>query len=148
LYDVDILKTFKEVGIAISQGSFGEVRTTCPHCSVNRKNSHDKCLAVNVSQGVWHCHHCGWTDKLWRPDYRLPSLPRRVSPASVAHATPPPDDVERRRERLKALWREARPVTAADAAGRYLRLDTAFVKEAPAGDKMVVRRMLEVRPCQ
>lgn len=36
-------------------------RTTCPKCSQDRKKQNDKCLAVSVDEGIWYCHHCGYT---------------------------------------------------------------------------------------
>ena len=42
----------------------GETRTTCPECSHTRKKNSEKCLSVNVTEGVWNCHHCGWKGSL------------------------------------------------------------------------------------
>ncbi len=59
------MKTFRDFGIEIDEGSGDEnVRTTCPQCSPGRHKSYEKCLSVNVRQGVWYCHHCGWTGGL------------------------------------------------------------------------------------
>jgi twinkle protein len=38
----------------------GEQKTTCPKCSDSRKNKSDPCLSVNVTDGIWNCHNCGW----------------------------------------------------------------------------------------
>jgi twinkle protein len=57
------LKTFADYGIEVSGGS-GEVSTTCPKCSHDRKKKSAKCLSVNVDEGVWYCHHCQWTGSL------------------------------------------------------------------------------------
>ena len=54
------MKTFADYGIKVSGGS-GETTTTCPQCSHARKKKNDKCLSVNLNEGVWCCHHCGWT---------------------------------------------------------------------------------------
>ena len=51
--------TFEENGIYVNATS-GEVKTQCPKCSTSRKKSSDPCLAVNIDEGVWFCHHCGW----------------------------------------------------------------------------------------
>lgn len=54
------MKSWAELGISIPPGASGEIRTLCPECSSKRqKNSKDKCLAVNLTENVWHCHHCG-----------------------------------------------------------------------------------------
>ncbi len=41
----------------------GELKTLCPQCSKERKNKRDKCLSVNVTDGVFNCHHCQWGGK-------------------------------------------------------------------------------------
>lgn len=38
--------------------STGQIKTTCPACSPERKNKKDRCLSVNVAKGVAKCHHC------------------------------------------------------------------------------------------
>lgn len=42
------------------------MRTTCPSCSASRRKARVRCLAVNVTEGVWHCHHCGESGGLAR----------------------------------------------------------------------------------
>lgn len=54
------MKTFADYGIKVSGGS-GETTTTCPQCSHSRKKKNAKCLSVNLDEGVWYCHHCGWS---------------------------------------------------------------------------------------
>jgi twinkle protein len=54
--------TFEKFGIRVS--GTGQVRTVCPECSTSRKKKNDPCLAVNVDQGTWFCHHCGWAGGL------------------------------------------------------------------------------------
>lgn len=41
-------------------------KTTCPTCSELRKPEHrkDKCLSVNVAEGVFNCHNCGFAGKV------------------------------------------------------------------------------------
>jgi twinkle protein len=58
------MTSFRELGIEIATGATGEIRTICPQCSGRRKKSRDKCLAVNISEGVYFCHHCGWSGGL------------------------------------------------------------------------------------
>ena len=50
----------REHGIEIPSGSTGQVRTKCPSCSPTRHKTWDKCLSVNVEEGTWFCHHCGF----------------------------------------------------------------------------------------
>lgn len=46
-----------------------EQRTTCPQCSHERKKKTDKCLAVNVHERTWFCHHCAWSGALSSGNY-------------------------------------------------------------------------------
>lgn len=77
------MKTLADYGIQIPHGRSGEVDTTCPQCSSQRKKKTARCLSVNADKGTWHCHHCGWAGGLhegekrfeapWRkPVYRKP----------------------------------------------------------------------------
>lgn len=89
------MKTFADFNIDIPAGRSGNVRTTCPECSHQRRKSKVKCLSVDTEEGVWCCHHCGWGGTLkqgshrhelhWqKPKYRKPkpkpetSLPEKV----------------------------------------------------------------------
>jgi twinkle protein len=94
------MRTFAEFGIEISGSRGGEVRAICPRCSPSRKRTHqrEKDLAVNTDEGIWNCHHCGWSGSLadtsdaWRdrppirPVYTRPKPPTEsdgILPASV-----------------------------------------------------------------
>lgn len=78
------MKTFLDFGIQVTAGAGGEVSTTCPQCSQSRRKKNAKCLRANVDEGVWLCHHCGWSGSLkeggkrsmvdhWqKPKYRKP----------------------------------------------------------------------------
>lgn len=81
------MKTFTDYGISIPHGRTGEVQTTCPQCSESRRKKNAKCLSVNVDDGVFVCHHCGWAGCLksgedrkananwWKPKaYRKPEF--------------------------------------------------------------------------
>lgn len=57
-----MLKTFADFGIEVH--GHGEVYTTCPQCSPQRKKRKAKCLSVNTDKEVWICHHCGWRGSL------------------------------------------------------------------------------------
>ena len=54
-------ETFLDHGIEVSNKS-GQVKVKCPQCGPGRKPQNMKLtpLSVNVDDGVWHCHHCGW----------------------------------------------------------------------------------------
>jgi len=47
------------LGIRLRRRS-GQEKTTCPQCSENRRNKKEPCLSVNITEGTYNCHHCGW----------------------------------------------------------------------------------------
>ena len=50
---------FQELGI-YPKGNYEEQKVKCPECSHKRKNKGDKSLSINLSKGLYNCHHCGW----------------------------------------------------------------------------------------
>ena len=75
----------KDHGVIVPAGATGEMRTTCPQCSGSRRKSSEPCLAVNVEDEVFFCHHCGFanptgSDKVYkRPQYKAKlDLPAKV----------------------------------------------------------------------
>ena len=54
------MKTFHDFGIDVGNKSTGKIKTQCPKCSNTRKNKRDKCLSVDLDQGLFNCHNCGW----------------------------------------------------------------------------------------
>lgn len=52
----------------------GEQKTTCPKCSHDRKHKSDPCLSVNVYEGIYNCHNCGWHGAIKLPvkEYKRP----------------------------------------------------------------------------
>jgi twinkle protein len=53
------MKSWADLGISLPASATGEVDTTCPFCSAQRKKKHARCLSVNVELGTFLCHHCG-----------------------------------------------------------------------------------------
>ena len=47
------------LGIRLRKRS-GQEKTICPQCSAGRRKKTDPCLSVNISQGDYNCHNCGW----------------------------------------------------------------------------------------
>ena len=52
--------TLTDNGINTKGRTEGQFKTTCPKCSENRKKKKELCLSVNIDEGIWNCHHCGW----------------------------------------------------------------------------------------
>ncbi len=74
---------FQDYGIHI-QGSGKEIRVICPQCSPTRKKKTEKCLAVNTIEGVFFCHHCGWSGGLNRKDHKpIPYEKKQALPENV-----------------------------------------------------------------
>lgn len=78
------MKSFSDFRIELPNTASGNVRTTCPECSSQRKKKNVKCLSVNADDGTWICHHCGWAGGLkqrlqhlplhWqKPEWRTPA---------------------------------------------------------------------------
>ena len=47
------------LGIPITKTS-GTDKTLCPKCSASRKNKKEKCLSINIDEGIFNCHNCGY----------------------------------------------------------------------------------------
>lgn len=80
------MKRFEDFGIEII-GTGPQIYTTCPQCRESRRKKNSKCLSVNLENGIWNCHHCGWSGSLkfgddknsrpfaWKPKtYRKPEF--------------------------------------------------------------------------
>lgn len=53
------MATWDELGIEI-RGTRTLQKVKCPACSHTRRNKADKSLSVNVGEGLYNCHNCGW----------------------------------------------------------------------------------------
>ena len=58
------MTSFYDFGIDVKGRTNGQFKTVCPKCSPERRNKKDPCLSVNISEGVWNCHHCAWNGSL------------------------------------------------------------------------------------
>jgi twinkle protein len=106
------VKTYSDYGIDAPLGGSGEYRTACPQCEPGRKHKGEKPLAVNLTEGVWHCHHCDWRGALPKADYRQPPEVTQ-KPAGTVNAQPlTPDDYR---------WLEARGISPTTAGIFQLR---------------------------
>lgn len=61
--DMANARTWADFGIDAPPGR-GNVTTTCPKCSASRKKKSVRCLSLNLDEGLWNCHHCGWSGSL------------------------------------------------------------------------------------
>jgi len=85
------MKTFEDYAIPVPPHASGNIKTICPQCSATRKNPRDKCLSVNVTEGIFVCHNCDWRGSL-REAGDYPTGPRRSAPKVYAkpEAVPEP----------------------------------------------------------
>jgi twinkle protein len=58
------MDTFEAHGIRVPHGATGNIKTTCPRCSPERRKQSDPCLSVDIERGLYHCHHCEWSGSL------------------------------------------------------------------------------------
>lgn len=84
-----------DLGIDLRGRTSGEIKTTCPQCSAGRKKPHDPCLSVNIGEGLYHCHNCGWRGRVGgaRDAYGSPIRPpqrhyTRPEPAAAGRPLP------------------------------------------------------------
>lgn len=53
---------WEKYGIKVPYGRNGRnYKTTCPQCSATRTNPHDRSLSCNLENGLFKCHHCGFS---------------------------------------------------------------------------------------
>lgn len=81
---MSVATTFRDYGIkGVDPNLHSQQHTTCPECSHDRKKQNEKCLSVNIIDGTWYCHHCGWAGALRKDTARRRELPDFVS--SLGH---------------------------------------------------------------
>jgi twinkle protein len=78
--------SFEEVGIYLRSTS-GQEKTKCPECSPTRRKQSDPCLSVNIDEGIWKCHHCGWKGSLNKKNDTY------IPPPPIVKPKPPKTDI-------------------------------------------------------
>ena len=63
---------FRDLGIQL-KGNRNQQKVMCPNCrKLGKENYKDTCLSVNISEGIYNCHKCGWNGKVkQQKDYIL-----------------------------------------------------------------------------
>lgn len=113
--DYAIAARLEALGIDVHGHTSGDVKCVCPECSHTRRNKADRCLSVNVDEGVWLCHHCGYSgtvagggdtygavpkaERFKRPDYQ---------PAADTALDPKPAKWLTERGITQAVWERNR----------------------------------------
>jgi twinkle protein len=62
-----MIQQLRSLGINVRDGQRGNVKVVCPKCSDSRKHKSDPCLSVDVAEGIWNCHNCGWKGSIKTP---------------------------------------------------------------------------------
>lgn len=73
-------RTWADYGIDLADTASGEIDTTCPECSAQRRKKRARCLSVNADKQTWICHHCGWSGGLSEQPQRHPPHWQRPPP--------------------------------------------------------------------
>lgn len=56
-----MIDNFRNVGIE-PKGNRSEQKVTCPNCvKLGKTNIKDTCLSINLTEGLYNCHKCGWS---------------------------------------------------------------------------------------
>lgn len=64
------MNDYERLGIIIPFGrTSGNVKTKCPRCSDRRSNKKDKSLSVNLNEGLYNCHYCGWSGSINQKEF-------------------------------------------------------------------------------
>jgi len=73
--EAEIGVTFAEVGIEFPASSYSgrDIKTRCPECSESHSwsNRNHRDLSVNIEDGVWNCHRCGYSGSLKSEAHKL-----------------------------------------------------------------------------
>ncbi len=93
--------SFINHGINTNASGQEQQRTTCPKCTPDRRKQHLKDLSVNLFDGTWFCHHCGWKGGLNGKNTSMP-INKLIQPKKKVEYVRPttpidyniPDDVQ------------------------------------------------------
>lgn len=85
-----MINELQQLGIELKGRTRGEYKTTCPQCSKSRKNSKDPCLSVNIDEGVFNCHNCGWSGTVKKYEKKKeyvkpPARLEKLKPATIEY---------------------------------------------------------------
>jgi len=71
-----------DLGIKLTRRG-GQEKTKCPQCHDGRKNKTDRSLSVNITEGTYNCHNCGWTGRVSNLDRKREKKYYEKPPADV-----------------------------------------------------------------
>jgi len=65
-------------GIDLRKHTSGSIKTLCPECAETRKHKKDPSLSVDIDEGMYNCHNCGWKGRVFEKKVKeyVKPLPR------------------------------------------------------------------------
>lgn len=76
------------------KGNRNEQKVVCPNCiKLGKTNIKDTCLSINLTDGLYNCHKCGWSGKVGKKEfkkefmqipYKIPQRPNITKLSEVA----------------------------------------------------------------
>jgi twinkle protein len=63
--DLTNYQLLENLGIELKGKRSGQVKVLCPSCSSTRKNKRDPSLSVDIGEGLYNCHHCGFKGRVF-----------------------------------------------------------------------------------
>jgi twinkle protein len=132
-------KSWAELNIDVNMSGPTEQDAICPKCSPTRKKSKARPLGVNLSTGLFYCHHCGrkgsqltgWDDETdWRP-------PSGVGPKPKEYQAPKP--LPERSADQKAAdwwlnWWKDRGISVATLKRNQVKVVSQWMRDANDGE--------------
>ena len=120
---------FGAQGIRINPSGVAEQRVPCPNCARSRR---DDALGVNIETGAYHCFRCGMKGRA----RVVRDVGRGNAATNGLTRIDDPQVEERKRDRLRATWRDTVPLghRKAHAVRAYLQTRALgdILKEPPA----------------
>lgn len=82
-----MISNFTAIGIQ-PKNNGNQQKVVCPNCvKMGKTNLRDTCLSINLTDGVYNCHKCGWSGcvaereykkEFVQPVYKIPAKPNRT----------------------------------------------------------------------
>jgi hypothetical protein len=88
------MNSFEALGIAVRPNGRAEQRAACPQCG---KGKRDDALGLNIEDGRFNCFRCGWKGRAGGES---------TAPVRPITRIDDPSLIERKRERLRATYRQ------------------------------------------
>jgi twinkle protein len=65
-----MINEFLAIGV-IPKGNRTEQKVVCPNCiKIGKTNIKDTCLSINILDGLYNCHKCGWSGRVGKTEFK------------------------------------------------------------------------------